>query len=212
MAPDVDLAPHPLVPRVAERLEELGEQLTKAAKELLAAQPPRELDAQADEEAAAKPKKKGKAKDAGQSGGDSHDETLALGLAAAADVPELVTFAGYVGAILPREHKNWCVFYLDTRLLSWLLVLKEGIVFREKVKEEKAPFGQRDVLWVKEDTPVGIGSGSLSAEAQFLTGAFTRAGDFDGGPQGTGTIAAATGVFCEARSVGCCRPRTERRP
>jgi hypothetical protein len=132
-----------------------------------------------------------------------------VGVAAASNIAALVTFAGYVGPLLKKSEKYWCVFYLDTRLQSWLLVDVDGIVFRDPIKDDQAPCGIRDVLWVKADTIVGSGSGFLSLEAQFLTGAFTQAGDFDAGPSG-GTLAAATGVFCEARSVGCCRPKTPR--
>ena len=131
----------------------------------------------------------------------------ALVLAGASDVPSLVTFAGYVGARFDERKANWIVFYLDTRLASWLLVQTIGIVYRDPVEDHNAPCNQRDVIWVKADTPVGLGDGSQAVQAQFLTGEFTRAADFDA-PTAGGTMAASTGVFCEARSVGCCRPRT----
>jgi hypothetical protein len=131
-----------------------------------------------------------------------------VGVAAASNV-ELVTFAGYVGPLLKHDNRTWCLLYLDTRLQSWLLVDRDGIVFRDPIKDDQAPCGVQDVLWVKADALVKSGSGSLSVEAQFLTGRFTQAGDFDSGSSG-GTLAAATGVFCEARSVGCCRPKTPR--
>jgi hypothetical protein len=136
------------------------------------------------------------------------DKENIVGVAAASNI-ELVTFTGYVGPVLKRDGKQWCLLYLDTCLQSWLLVEVAGIAFRDPIKVDQAPCGIQDVLWVKADTLVKSGSGSLSVEAQFLTGRFTQAGDFDPGPSG-GTLAAATGVFCEARSVGCCRPRTPR--
>ena len=197
MAPDFNLKPHPLVPNVAKGLEQAGVDLQTAADELLAA----EAKLEERQQPGAKPVK------AKPPTGDAKD---ALGLAATGDVPELVTFAGYLGATIPRAGKRWCVLYLDTRLLTWLLLLERGIVFREEHKDDDAACGRRDILWVKADTPVASGNGSLTAEAQFLTGAFARAGDFDNVQLGAGTAAAATGVFCEARTIGCCRPRTER--
>ena len=200
MAPDLNLKPHPLVPKVAKGLEQVGVDLQTAADALLAEQAQLPDDKQ---ELSTKPVKT-KAPT-----GDAKD---ALGLAATADVPALVTFAGYLGATIPRAGKRWCVLYLDTRLLTWLLLLEDGIVFREEHKDEDAACGKRDVLWVKADTPVASGNGSLTAEAQFLTGAFARAGDYDNMQPGAGTAAAATGVFCEARTIGCCKGRTERWP
>ena len=103
----------------------------------------------------------------------------------------------------------WTVLYLDTCLQNWLLVQADGIVFRQAIADEKAPFKKRDVLWVTADTAVGLGDGSVALEAQFLTGTFTEAGDFDDRPAGGGTLNAATGVFCEARSVGCCTRKSK---
>jgi hypothetical protein len=129
-------------------------------------------------------------------------------LAAAADLPQLVTFTGYVGATFQRPGEgtgDWTVLYLDGRLWSWLLVETKGIVFRRAIEDERSPFGLRDVIWVKENATVGRGSDSLSIESQFLTGEFSSAGDFEAPPPGGGTLSAATGVFCEGRSPGCCR-------
>ena len=61
-----------------------------------------------------------------------------------------------------------------------------------------------DIIWVLADAAVGRGGRSLSVEGAFLCGNFTRAGDFEASPTG-GTLAASTGVFCEARSPGCCK-------
>jgi hypothetical protein len=135
------------------------------------------------------------------------DNFAALVLAGASNVPKLVSFAGYVGGRFHKQETEWCVFYLNTRLTTWLLVDTDGIVFRESRKEEQAPCGLRDVIWVKADTPVGLGNASEAAQAQFLTGEFTSAGDIDA-PAAGGTLDAATGVFCEARSVGCCKNNT----
>jgi hypothetical protein len=124
------------------------------------------------------------------------------------DLPELVTFAGYVGGkVQDAGNNDWRVLYLDTRLQNWLLVKDGDVLYNTTVDDDTSPSGKRDVIWVKADASVGHGSGSLSVEARFLTGDFTRAGDYEAAPAG-GTLAAATGVFCEARTPLCCRRRS----
>jgi hypothetical protein len=135
--------------------------------------------------------------------------------AVAAHSPQLFTFTGFLEpTLIPqpgREAKTWQLMYLDLQMTNWLLVENDGIVDRNTVQDEKVPGGTRDVIWTAADAAVGIGRGSQSVEARFLTGEFTRAADFLASPSG-GTAAAATGVFCEAQSVGCCRPSSRRRP
>jgi hypothetical protein len=195
----LNLTPHPLVAEIATGLAAMDVPIAKAGNQLIAD------DAAASGSITAPPP---------PDRGELQDLTASaardvVGFAGASDVPELVTFTGYLGAtLLNLRDKDWCVLYLDSRLVSWLLVEKSGIVFRDPVEDEKAPCGIRDVIWVKADTAVGSGGGSLSIQAQFLTGDFTRAADFDESPPGGGTLAAATGVFCEARSGGCCKPKT----
>jgi hypothetical protein len=132
-------------------------------------------------------------------------------LVRASDLPELVTFAGFLGDTVtqPGQDTQWRVLYLDLELRRWLLLDEADILLAEKVEDEAAPTGERDLIWVKADASVGRGSGSPSVEARFLTGEFTRAEDFEAPPTG-GTLAAATGVFCQARTPSCCRIRTRR--
>ena len=73
------------------------------------------------------------------------------------------------------------------------------------VEDRSAPGAQRDMLWVRPNTTIGVARVAQSIEGQFLSGQFTRAADFRDSPAG-GTIAAATGVFCVGDSIGCCRP------
>jgi len=124
-------------------------------------------------------------------------------------MPNLYTFTGFSDSALVTQpglaYKTWRLLYLDLPASKWLLVENDGIMFEDTVVEDKAPNGKLDVVWVTADTAVGIGSGSQSLEAQFLTGDFTRAADFRASPAG-GTLAASTGVFCDAQSIGCCRP------
>jgi hypothetical protein len=210
-----DLTPHPLVPRVASGLVALGVPLIDSARRLLnlEAIPMVEVQEaffQIQEQAQAGGSGAlGRAPADGDGGLDPVVEAyVALALAGASNVPRLVTFAGYVGGRFTREDVEWCVFYLDTRLLTWLLVESNGVVYRDCLKVDDAPCGQRDVIWVKADAAVGLGNAEEAAQAQFLTGEFTSAGDIQA-PTGTGTLGAATGVFCEADTVGCCKNNTK---
>ncbi len=124
--------------------------------------------------------------------------------------PELVTFTGFLGGTVEQPAvgggvKVWRLLYLDVQLRSWLLVEEVGIVETAKVRDDNVPVTKdRDVIWVRDEASVALGGGPQSVEARFLTGDFTRAGDFDASPVG-GTLAASTGVFCEASTVSCCR-------
>ena len=132
----------------------------------------------------------------------SDPQALAAAFAESADVSQVAAFEGYLGATVPHDGKDWCVFYLDLQARSWLLVERDCIVERAIVEHSTWPC-KRDVLWVRGDGAVGIGHGSQSVQAQFLTGEFTRAGDFEASPTG-GTLEAATGVFCRG-TPSCCR-------
>jgi hypothetical protein len=125
--------------------------------------------------------------------------------------PELVTFVGYLGNQRSRGGITWVYLYLNWAMSECLLIEKDGIVRWSQIKDDDADWDKRDVLWVKADAQVIVAPGTDALEVQFLSGQFTRAGDFEAGPDG-GTTAGATGVFCEARSVGCCKPRTTKRP
>jgi hypothetical protein len=136
--------------------------------------------------------------------------------ARASNRPGVVLFAGFAGAVVENPNGGrWQVLYVDLALTEWVLIEEEGIVQYAKVKDEAVPEdfdeGTRDLLWVKADTSVGRGPASQSVESQFLTGPFTRAGDFEAPLMG-GTLGAATGVFCEARTPSCCRYYSRPRP
>lgn len=124
----------------------------------------------------------------------------------ATGIPQLVVFAGLLGDSVekPAGGGMWRLLYLDWALQDWLLVEERGIVNRATITDPAISPITRDVLWVDEDASVGRGNRSQSREGQFLTGAFTRAGDFEA-PVGGGTLGASTGVFCEARTPTCCR-------
>jgi hypothetical protein len=127
------------------------------------------------------------------------------GLGEATGIPQLVVFAGLLGDVVRRQPADdeWRILYLDWALQNWLLIENRGIVNHANIQDPATQPVTRDVLWVDEDASVGRGSRSQSIEAQFLTGEFTRAGDFEA-PPGGGTHDASTGVFCEARTPRCC--------
>jgi hypothetical protein len=132
---------------------------------------------------------------------------LADALAESSNVPELVAFAGFLGGRVTHEKTVWQLLYLDSRLRSWLMFEKDEIIGRDRVNDKSAPSGQHDVIWVAADAAVGRGGGSQPVEARFLTGQFTRAGDFDASP--AGGAGASTGVFCPTTPV-CCYRTTRR--
>jgi hypothetical protein len=118
-------------------------------------------------------------------------------------VPELVVFAGFLGGIITHLNKEWRLLYLDWRLLTWLLVEEEEILLIEEIDDKTVPDKRRDAIWVKADASVHKGTGPQSTQSRFLRGAFTRAGEFNASLKG-GTFSPATGIFCEAHTVGCC--------
>ena len=126
-------------------------------------------------------------------------------LGTATGIPQLVVFAGFLGdpVTKPNTNETWRILYLDWALKHWLLVEETGILNYQEIADTTIDPVKRDALWVDEDASVGHGKRSQSIEAQFLTGEFTRAGDFEA-PPGGGIQDAPTGVFCEARTPRCC--------
>jgi hypothetical protein len=137
---------------------------------------------------------------------------LADALARAEEIPELVIFAGFLGGEIARDDdpdRKWRLLYLDWKLVSWLLVPQDKIVFRGKLGDESAPFAERDAIWVLADARVKRGDGPQSTEARFLRGDFVRAGDISSGVT-AGTFTPTTGLFCEATTPSCCGRPTRR--
>jgi hypothetical protein len=128
---------------------------------------------------------------------------LADGLADQSNLPDLSLLGGYVGAKVERQGTWWWVLYLDSLLQNWVLVPDKAIVYHERLEDDKAPRGLRDLLWIIASETVVRGSGSQSVDGRFVVGEFTRAGDFSTATAG-GTFSAATGLLCEATTPGCC--------
>jgi hypothetical protein len=137
---------------------------------------------------------------------DSEALDLASRLAADPTIPPLVMFAGFLGGTVTANSDPWRVFYLDAKLLTWLLVREDDIVQSRTLADDTSAFGQRDVIWLKSSASVTEGSGSPRVheiEAQFLRGDFIGAGDFSASLTG-GTFTRATGLLCEVQTPGCC--------
>jgi hypothetical protein len=194
---DPDLSPHPLVTALAHGLrKETSEATQRLAGKLEAAQ------AAAGAVAGGPP-----AAGAAAAGPAAAAQSLVNEFATESNLPELVTFAGYVGGILKDDYgptkARWLQLYLDGKLRTWLLVERRGIVFRGTIEDKSALGGQRDVIWAKADASVKRGTGTQSAQSRFLSGDFTSAGDFSASLT-AGTVSAATGIFCDAQTPGCC--------
>src|SRR5215212_4655790 len=73
--------------------------------------------------------------------------------------PELIAFAGFLGPAVEHDGDPWRLLYLDWRLRGWLLVDESAIYVRLRVKDDAAPEGKRDVLYVDARGSVGRGTG-----------------------------------------------------
>ena len=96
-------------------------------------------------------------------------------------LPELYTFAGYLGGILDNAPDSapgpWRLLYLDAKLRTWLLVDEDSILFRIGVEDETSPSGTRDYIWMRSDASVTQGEGPLQKneiQARFLRGGSSR--------------------------------------
>ena len=124
---------------------------------------------------------------------------------APAELPELVIFEGFTGDVFDRpEGTTWQQFYLDPALFFWLIVEGARIRHSKRIEDEESPTDGCDYIWVEADALVGSGSGTQAVEATFLTGEFTRAGDFEAASTAGGGRGRATGPFCgRPRSPFC---------
>lgn len=188
-----DFIPHPLVTCVAR---ELGEKKVPALKndaKVKAAY----KKVTGDREARLK-----WAEDDTQDVDEKND--LATAFANQATIPGLSLLAGYLGGSMIRDKAPWRLIYLDSELDSWLLVAESDIVVHQRLKDEHAPSGVRDLLWIDATANLLRGSGPQTNDSRFLVGQLTRAGDF-AASTGGGTFSAASGLLCEATTPGCCR-------
>jgi hypothetical protein len=117
--------------------------------------------------------------------------------------PKVAAFSGYLGGTVKDHEKEWRVLYLDASALTCVLVCDDDIVLHERAQDRYAAFNYLDVIWVKTNAPVRQGSSEEPAEAWFLVGSFTSAGDLYTSLTAGGTLAADSGILC-APSTSCC--------
>jgi hypothetical protein len=121
--------------------------------------------------------------------------------------PPLTCFTGYLGEPLVRGDKTWRLLFVDVHLSEWLLFDEADAVMNYRAKDPKAIGGALDYVWVKSEAAVGAGNASNPPETIFLTGAFTRAGDFASSLRGD-TYSSPSGLICDAVTPGGCGGRT----
>lgn len=109
--------------------------------------------------------------------------------------------AGRRGALAPAA-QVWQVLFLTFDLSDWLLIRDEDIAYSCRVQDRTAPDGLRDYVWVRRDALIARGDSTKSPESLFLSGAFTRAGDFQTSLRGDTN--SSTGLACELTTPGTC--------
>jgi hypothetical protein len=143
----------------------------------------------------------------------TEDETKRLVQAAEGiDFPEVVAFTGYLGGTVtetpPGREGSWRILYLDSQLQNWRLIPDEDILVFSRMDDDDAAFNKRDVIWVDCDALTASGNAPPRPEAQakYLRGDFTRAGDLLEGGTGVGPETdPQTGVFCPITPRCCTR-------
>jgi hypothetical protein len=145
---------------------------------------------------------------------DKHGPSLANELANDPTFPTLYTFAGYLGGVVDQKgpaDATWQLLYLDAKLLTWLLLDVDSVVYTNTVTDDTSPFGSRDYVWLESDASVSQGEGPIQrneVQARFLRGDFVSTGDFAASMMAmAGTFAPTTGPACPL-TPGCCGIRT----
>jgi hypothetical protein len=217
----MDAAPHPLVVRLVQqllkrRLKAFDDSTRQAVADKLIAQPAANVQ-NAIAAAGALQAAQIQALDAGinavlrkKPDQLSADEQRRLVQAAEhADIPDLVTIAGYLGGTvdvrLSGRNAKWWILYLDSQLQNWRLIADDDVLFHQSLHDDNAPFRKRDVIWVDGDafTATGEAPPRPEVQARFLRGDFARAGDLVA-PAPGGAPSPSTGVFCEVTTPSCC--------
>jgi hypothetical protein len=113
--------------------------------------------------------------------------------------------AGYVGGCWRGGGDDMVrqVLFVTAKLASWLLVPLDDIQLFNRIEDDRAPFGVRDILWLRPDTRVVQGQESDSVPRSYLNGPFIRADELASSAR-TGTYARTGGLLDEAITPGCC--------
>jgi hypothetical protein len=98
-------------------------------------------------------------------------------------------------------------------LVNWLLLPIAEVALFNRVRDDSAAFGLRDVLWLRPEAKVVSGDRSESVARNYLNGPFVRVDEI------SVTISSGTyprgqgGLLLEATTPGCCsRTRPAPRP
>lgn len=140
----------------------------------------------------------------------SGERTRLVEAADLADIPDLVTFVGYLGGSVDAEMRGrkakWWILYIDSQLQNWRLIADEDIVLHKAMTDDTSPFGKRDMIWVHASafTARGEAPPRPEVQAQFLRGDFTRAADLVAAPAAGGPMSPRTGGFCDVVTPHCC--------
>jgi hypothetical protein len=141
------------------------------------------------------------------------EKTRLVDAAAGVDFPDLVALAGYLGGTVaekpPGPEGKWRILYLDSQLQNWRLVPDDDILVFSRMYAEDAAFNRRDVIWVDRNAVTATGGAPPrpDAQAKYLRGDFTRAGDLMAPAAGRGPSPdPQTGIFCPITPRCCTRP------
>jgi hypothetical protein len=123
--------------------------------------------------------------------------------------PDLEVIQGYNGSCVCEKRFEpaeqwWHVIFLDIRLSKWVIVPWEAMQLYERREDPSLPFGYADRIWVAADARIGVGDVTTSVDALWLSGDFTRAGDFRSS-LGTASGSSTSGVLCDAITPRCCK-------
>jgi hypothetical protein len=113
--------------------------------------------------------------------------------------------AGYLGGCEERDGRPPSqILFLEANLATWLLVPLKDIAVHNRVEDDSAAFGVRDVLWLKPNARVVRGDETDSVASSYLNGPFISADDI--APTVTGGTFPGTGggLLLEAITPGCC--------
>jgi hypothetical protein len=120
------------------------------------------------------------------------------------ETPPFTLVAGYLGGgVQENGAPARQVLFLDAQLSKWLLVPIEEISLFNRVKDDSAAFGLRDILWLTSHARVIPGDASDSVRQSYLSGPFTRADQVPTTVTG-GTFPGTGGLLMEAITPGCC--------
>jgi hypothetical protein len=210
----MDATPHPLVARLVQavlkrRLASLDETSKQKLAEALGAVPAGSRGALTAAQANALDKKISAVLDKTPDQLTEVDRARLADAAGFADIPDLVTLAGYLGGSVDVEAQGrdtkWWILYLDSQLQNWRLIPDDGILLVKSTTDDSAPFNRRDMIWVEADALTARGEAPPRPEVQakFLQGEFTRAGDLRGSASGR-QMSPQTGGFCDVVTPRCC--------